>query len=394
VTDSIDGNGRAPIADWLLGEGRRFPTSAETLVALCERVLADGIPIDRASLHLNTLNAQVRGTRILWQQGAARAAETIYGHDSAVDSAYERSPLYLVQRFGQTVRRRLNKDAAAIEFPILADLKSEGITDYVALPLVFSSGQIQTVTWASRGAEGFDDRHIDIFRRLLPALAAVVEAQEMRRMTNTLLETYLGQQAGRRVLNGTIRRGDGETLAAALWYCDLRGFTAMSNELPRDELIALLNAYFECVTGPVHALGGEVLKFIGDAVLAIFPITDDLDRDRACRTALAAAEEALEELGRLNDGRQAAGKNRLEVGIGLHMGAVMYGNIGAPTRLDFTVVGPAVNYVTRIEDLCARLGRAVLTSASFASPCGSKLVSVGRHRLKGIGDPQELFGLP
>src|SRR5262249_38427208 len=248
--------------------------------------------------------------------------------------------------------------------PIVAELRAEGITDYVVLPLVFGSGQIQAATWASRHPDGFDDRHLRVLRDLLPALAALLEAHELRRTTRTLLETYLGQQAGRRVLNGTIRRGDGETLAAALWYCDLRGFTAMSNELPRDELIAVLNDYFGCVTGPVHAHGGEVLKFIGDSVLAIFPIAADLDRDRAfrtaeipagagaCRTALAAAEAALADLERLNIARRAAGKAGLAVGIGLHTGGVMYGNIGAPNRLDFTVVGPAVNMVTRIEGLC------------------------------------------
>jgi len=394
VNDAGDRSRNGPIDEWLLGEGRRFSTSGELLVALCERLLAAGFSIDRASLHLNTLNPQVRGTRFVWQQGARRAAETTYGHEASVDEAYQRSPLYTVQRMGQTVRRRLDQGSAEVEFPILADLKSEGITDYIALPILFSTGEIQTATWASRRPGGFDDRDIDTFQRLLPALSAIVEAQEMRRTSRTLLETYLGQQAGRRVLNGTIRRGDGETLAAALWYCDLRGFTAMSNELPRDELISVLNAYFESVTAPVHAEGGEVLKFIGDAVLAIFPIADDLDRDRACRTALGAAEDALDELARLNVSRRAAAKDRLDVGIGLHMGAVMYGNIGAPTRLDFTVVGPAVNYVTRIEGLCAELGRPLLTSATFASPCGSKLVSVGRHRLKGIAEPQELFGLP
>jgi adenylate cyclase len=159
-------------------------------------------------------------------------------------------------------------------------------------------------------------------------------------------------------------------------------------------VIALLNDYFECMAGPVHDKGGEVLKFIGDALLAIFPIADDLDRDPACRTALAAAEEALADLGRLNVGRRGSGRPALEVGIGLHTGAVMYGNIGAPDRLDFTIIGPAVNMVTRIEDLCPVLERTLLTSSRFASPCGSKLVSLGFHQLKGIAARQELFGLP
>ena len=196
------------------------------------------------------------------------------------------------------------------------------------------------------------------------------------------------------MLSGAITRGSAETIACALWYCDLRGFTAMSERLPRDALIQLLNDYFACMAAPVHAHGGEVLKFVGDAMLAIFPIADDLDRDRACLTALRAAEEALEELDRLNATRRETGRPQIEVGIALHTGAVMYGNIGAPTRLDFTVIGPAVNLVTRIEDLCAPLGQRLLTSERFASPCGSKLRSLGRHRLRGIEDEQEVFGLP
>jgi len=393
VTDAGPGGRNPSIGDWLLGEGRRFATS-DLLGALCARLLAEGVPVDRGSLHFRTLNPQVRGSRILWQQGVPVPLETSYGFDSTVADSYERSPLYHVQQTGETVRRRLADPAAEDDFPILAELRTEGITDYVVLPLVFGTGQIQAATWASRHPDGFDERHLRVFHDLLPALAALLEAHELRRTTRTLLETYLGQQAGRRVLNGTIRRGDGETLAAALWYCDLRGFTAMSSELPRDELIAVLNDYFECVTGPVHAHGGEILKFIGDSVLAIFPIADDLDRDRACLTALAAAEAALADLARLNTARRAAGKAGLAVGIGLHIGGVMYGNIGAPNRLDFTVVGPAVNMVTRIESLCVELGRALLTSAMFASPCGSKLVPVGRYRLKGIVEPQEIFGLP
>jgi adenylate cyclase len=394
VTDAEPGGRAASIGDWLLGEGRRFATAGDLLGALCARLLAEGVPLDRAGLHIRTLNPQVRGSRLLWQQGVPVPLETSYGFDSTVADSYERSPLYRVQQTGETVRRRLADPVAEDDFPIVAELRAEGITDYVVLPLVFGSGQIQAATWASRHPDGFEDRHLRALRDLLPALAALLEAHELRRTTRTLLETYLGQQAGRRVLNGTIRRGDGQTLAAALWYCDLRGFTAMSNELPRDELIAVLNDYFECVTGPVHAHGGEVLKFIGDSVLAIFPIADDLDRDRACRTALAAAEAALADLGGLNAARRAAGKSGLAVGIGLHVGGVMYGNIGAPNRLDFTVVGPAVNMVTRIEGLCVELGRALLASAMFASPCGSKLVPVGHYRLKGIADPQEIFGLP
>jgi adenylate cyclase len=389
-----DDSGSEPIAKWLLTTGRRIGTPGELLTALCEQLVRQGLPLDRASLHISTLHPQVRGSRFLWQSGRGQMAEVHYGRlDTAVDAAYRTSPLYVVHQTGRPVRRRLD-DAAAADFPILAELRAEGITDYFAVPLIFSSDPPQVATWSSRRPGGFGESDIARIEGFLPALAAAIESHEQRRMLRTLLETYLGQQAGRRVLNGTILRGDGETIAAALFYCDLRGFTAISDALPRDEVIALLNDYFECMAGPVHENGGEVLKFIGDALLAIFPIVDDLDRDRACRIALAAAEAALADLRRLNDHRRGDGRPALEVGIGLHTGAVMYGNIGAPDRLDFTVIGPAVNLVTRIEELCPILGEALLTSSRFASPCGSKLVSRGRHHLKGIAVPQEIFGLP
>jgi adenylate cyclase len=380
---------------WLLSEGRRSETLGKMLTALCERLVRLGLPLDRASLHISTLHPQVRGTRFLWRSDGGLLADVHYERtDSAIDAAYQTSPLFVVHQTGQRVRRRLENPATLDDFPILAELRSEGITDYLAVPLVFGNGRLQVATWSSRRPGGFSEADVAQIEELLPALAAATEAHEQRRMLQTLLETYLGRQAGRRVLDGTIARGDGETIAAALWYCDLRGFTAMSDALPRDDVIALLNDYFECMAGPVHDKGGEVLKFIGDALLAIFPIADDLDRDPACRTALAAAEEALADLGRLNVGRRGSGRPALEVGIGLHTGAVMYGNIGAPDRLDFTIIGPAVNMVTRIEDLCPVLERTLLTSSRFASPCGSKLVSLGFHQLKGIAARQELFGLP
>lgn len=373
----------------------RLATAGELLAALCEQLVGRGLPIDRASLQISTLHPQVRGSRILWQRDSGLMADVHYGrNDSAIDEAYRKSPLYTVHESGRPVRRKLAGGAGTADYPILAELQADGITDYLAVPLPFSNGVAQVATWSSRRPGGFGDSDIATIDELLPALCAVIEIHEQRRMLRTLLETYLGQQAGQRVLNGTIRRGDGQTIAAALWYCDLRGFTAMSEELPRDDVIALLNDYFECMARPVQESGGEVLKFIGDAILAIFRIADDRDRDRSCRIALRAAEEGLTDLTRLNDRRRAAGKAALEVGIGLHTGAVMYGNIGAPNRLDFTVIGPAVSLVTRIEELCPLLRRPLLTSARFASPCGSKLISLGRRRLKGIAAPQEIFAPP
>jgi adenylate cyclase len=384
------------IAGWLLEHGRRIAAPEELLDQLCRRLIDQGVPIDRVGLHSRTLHPQVAGTRVLWRRGTERIEETAYRRDDqALGEAYRLSPLKAVYDSGRPIRRKLEGPAVVLDFPVLAELGAEGVTDYLVMPLISIDSEVRSLTsWASRRPGGFGELDIATIAGVLPAFAALAEIHERRRMTSILLDTYLGSDAGRRVLGGQIKRGDGITIAAALWFCDLRDFTSLSDELPGDAVIGLLNDYFACMAEPVLARGGEVLKFIGDAMLAIFPIRDDLDRDRACHTALTAAVAALAGLDALNAGRRAAAKPPLGVGLALHTGPVMYGNIGAPNRLDFTVIGPAVNLVTRIESLCKPLGRRLLASARFASPCGSQLVGIGRHALKGIAEPQAIFTRP
>ena len=336
---------------------------------------------------------QVAGIRILWRRGIG-SEETRYGYDAIESGGYDRSPLRVVYEQGQTLRRRLNGDPADDDFEILAELRAEGLTDYIVAPLELSSGRRQAATWATRHPDGFSDSQIATILELLPALAACTDSRAQRRLLQGLLSIYLGSSAGARVLAGSFRRGEGETIAAAIWLCDLRDFTSISEVLPRDDVIRLLNEYFELMAGPVQDHGGEILKFIGDAMLAIFPIADDLDRDRACRTALTAAKTALARLDEANATRLARGERAMELGLALHTGPVMYGNIGAPERLDFTVIGPAVNLTARLAGLCRPLGRRLLASARFASPCGSELVSLGFHPMRGLAEPQEVFALP
>ena len=395
VLPAAGGAGGA-IAGWLLEHGRRIAAPEELLDQLCQRLIDQGVPIDRVGLHSRTLHPQVSGTRVLWRRGVQRIEETAYRRDDeSLGEAYRTSPLKAVYDGGRPIRRRLEGPEAVLDFPVLAELRDEGLTDYLVMPLISIDSEVRSLTsWGSRRPGGFGELDIATIAGVLPAFAALAEIHERRRMTSTLLDTYLGSDAGRRVLGGQIQRGDGVTIAAALWFCDLRDFTSLSDELPGDAVIALLNDYFGCMAGPVQARGGEVLKFIGDAMLAIFPIRDDLDRDRACNTALAAAIAALAGLDALNAERSGQQKPPLRIGLALHTGSVMYGNIGAPNRLDFTVIGPAVNLVTRIESLCKPLGHRLLASARFASPCGSQLVSIGRHALKGIAEPQQIFTLP
>jgi adenylate cyclase len=382
------------VATWLLRDARDLADTRTVIGGLCERLLESGFPLYRLFLSIRTLHPQVATIGYQWRRGDSIPSETPREHGIDRLDVYLRSPIKLIHDGSPEVRRRLEDRAAPREFPILDELVAEGVTDYLLLPLRFSAQRVNAISIATDRSGGLSESEIARFKDLIPYLALVLEIKETQRIASTLLDTYLGHDAGRRVLGGLVQRGDGMTLAAALWYCDLRSFTATTETLPRDQIIALLNDYFACMVGAVHRHGGEVLKFIGDAMLAIFPIADDLDRDRACHAALAAAEDALADLDDLNEQRRADGKAILEADIALHSGAVMYGNIGAPGRLDFTVIGTAVNLVTRLERMCEQLGQRLLASARFASPCGSKLVSVGHHRLRGFSQPQEIFALP
>lgn len=383
-----------PVAHWLLFDARDLARTREVVGGLAECLVANGFPLYRLFFTVRTLHPQVLAIGHEWRRDTGATAETPRAHGILQQDIYLRSPIRLIHQGAAEVRRRIGAADAALDFPILAELRRDGCTDYLILPLTFSRGRINAVSAATDRGSGFTDAEIERLKSLMPLLSVVLELKETERIGATLLDIYLGHDAGRRVLGGLIRRGEGITLAAALWYCDLRNFTATTEKLPRDAVIAMLNDYFECMVGSIHAHGGQVLKFIGDALLAIFPIADDLDRDRACLAALAAAEQALADLARLNQRRRAAGRTTLQSGIALHTGPVTYGNIGAPERLDFTVIGSAVNFVTRLERLCSELGRPLLASARFASPCGSKLQCIGRHRLRGIDAEQEVYALP
>jgi adenylate cyclase len=277
------------------------------------------------------------------------------------------------------------------EFPILKDLRREGITDYVVLPVPFSDGTSKALSLATTRADGFSDDQITLFEAMIPAVSFNLEIQVLRRTARTLLDTYVGRQSGNRVLDGQIRRGMGETLPAVIWLCDLRGFTGLSESLPRDALIEMLNQYFGPMCDAVEANGGEVLKFVGDAMLAIFPI--GTDAASACRNALGAARMAKQSLANENRLRAAANLAQIDYGAALHIGDVMYGNIGSDTRLDFTVIGPAVNLTARIESMCKELDRSLLLSAEFVRASGVEACLLGEFVLKGVGAKQPIYAM-
>jgi adenylate cyclase len=276
--------------------------------------------------------------------------------------------------------------------PVLRELKAQGLTDYLA-HVIYLSGQRNAVSWATDHTEGFSEEQLRTLRQLMPYLALRLELESTRYSLGSLLEVYLGENAARRVLAGAFKRGSGERIQAAIWLCDLRGFTTLADQVPAEQVVSTLDAYFDQVVGAVAAQGGEVLKFIGDAILAIFRVQEGAEQ-QACAAALVAAQDALGRLATLNDERAREGLPSLAMGVALHLGQVMYGNIGSKERLDFTVIGASVNEASRLESLCKQLGTPLVMSGQFARACGSAdVVPLGRHSLRGVREEREVFGL-
>jgi adenylate cyclase len=379
-----------PVINWLLTDARRIAEPKAFLAALAEQLLLHGIEVSRLTTGVPILHPQVHSYSALWELGKG-VSERFFRLTAESLPVLENSPVKTVYSGGGSVRCDPTAPPREGEYGILADLRRDDVTDYVALSIPFSDGTAKLLTVATKRPGGFSDAQMELLEAMTPGVAVNLEVQALRFTARTLLDTYVGRQAGARVLDGAIRRGMGETIRAIIWLSDLRGFTGLSERLPRDALIELLNEYFGSMCAALDANGGEVLKFIGDAVLGIFPILDDDDQPSACARALAAAAAAQETLKEVNASRADAGEARIEYGIALHVGDVMYGNIGGDNRLDFTVIGPAVNLAARIEGLCRDLGRPVLLSAGFVAASGLTAEPVGVFSLKGLSAPQQIY---
>jgi adenylate cyclase len=352
------------------------------------RLIEAGVDVSRITTGVPVLHPQLYSYSGLWERGKG-VTERLYRVDASQDAILTNSPIKNAYE-GRSFRSRLTVPAAEREFPILTELRCTGMTDYVVLPVPFSDGTNKALSLATARDGGFSGDELNLFEAMTPAVASNLEIQALRRMARTLLDTYVGRQSGGRVLAGQIRRGMGETIRAVIWLSDLRGFTSLSESLPRDELIELLNQYFGPMCNAVEANGGEVLKFIGDAVLAIFPVEDDAVA--ASRNALGAVRVAKAAVNKENERRGSAGRPRIRYGLALHVGDVMYGNIGGDARLDFTVIGPAVNLTSRIESMCKNLDRSPLLSAEFARLSGVEAEYLGEFELKGVADKQLIYG--
>ncbi len=386
--------GAARVVAWMLHEGRANTHMRGFGDDMCRRVVEAGIPLWRAFCAIRTLHPQNAASAYVWRRGETGAERRTAEHGIEKTPAFDQSPIAEVQRTGLRIRRCLENPNVPLDYEVLETFRKEGSTDYVAMPMVFSSGEINCISWLTDRPGGFIDAEIAGLADVAEMLTVLVETQTYRRIVRVLMDTYVGHRTGERVLSGAVKRGDGETIRAVIWYCDLRGFTTLSDALPRDSLLDLLNEYFEIMVNAVSAEGGEVLKFIGDGMLAIFELREGDSVVQHCAAALRAARAAREAVKTRNPERTAAGLADIRYGLALHLGEVTYGNIGAPNRLDFTVIGPAVNHASRIEKLAAKLDRRVVMSASFAAAAEAPLKSLGTHSLPGVVEPQEVFTLP
>jgi len=376
-----------PVIDWLLEGARPARLPQDVLLDTCRRTVAAGLPIYRVGVFVRTLHPNVLGRAFIWQADKGAVEMTEAAHDLLESDAFLKSPIRVVFAEHVEVRRRLADPACPIDFPVLEDLRKEGATDFIAAPLRFVNGEVHAASFATRRAGGFGEADLAALRRLLAPFTRMVEIYGNMQKARNILDAYLGRSAGAKVLAGQIKRGDGEDIHAVIWFCDLRDSARLADSMGRREFLALLNEYFECVLGPVLERQGEVLRFIGDAALAIFPVAGR--PAEACAKALAAAQEALARLNKLNKNRTPP----LRCGIGLHLGEVTYGNMGTPARIEFTVVGAAANEAARIEGLCKQLDTDLLVSERVARALPAAWKSLGTHTLRGVGDKMELFTL-
>ena len=377
------------VIDWLI-DGARDASAPEIVLAeMCERLTAGGLPLWRVNVFVRTLHPDLMGRRLRWEPGKevdiAEAPVEMLSSDT-----FRQSPVLAIMKSGRSLRRRLLAPDCPLDFPVLGELKAQGATDYLIVPLPFIGGETHAISWTTRAPAGFTDGEIAALEAVSVPLARVAEIWALRRVATNLLDTYVGRQAGERILAGQIRRGDSESIAAAIWLSDLRGFTDLADRTPGPVLLELLNRYFDCQVPAIQDAGGEVLKYMGDGLLAIFPIAGN--GAAVCGAALGAARAFRTEVAKLNAGI-ADPAQQLRFGLALHVGEVLYGNIGGGNRLDFTAIGPAVNLAARLEKLARDLNRAIVASGRFAEVHEEEFVPLGELTLRGVSAPQPAFAL-
>jgi adenylate cyclase len=379
------------IIDWMVDGARSAATPADMMKECCERLVQAGVPLWRVGVFVRTLHPNVFGRSFTWRPGS-EVVVVAADFDPRETPEFKRSPLAILYQTEHEVRYRLD-DPASRDFPFFDDMRAEGVTDYIALPLRYIEGTVHASSWTTRQAGGFTDGQLEALRKLAPALARYIEIVSLRRTASMLLDTYVGNRAGERILGGQIRRGHTETMHAAVWLSDLRGFTALSDRLPAETVVDILNQYFDCQVDAIRSHGGEVLKYMGDGLLAVFPIDEYVGDDgQVCSRVLEAARESRSLVA---DMQYAIGDTieRFRFGVALHVGPVLYGNIGGGNRLDFTCIGPAVNLAARLEKIASRLHRTIVASEGFAGICSGGWSDLGEFPIAGFSKAQRVYGL-
>lgn len=382
-----DGNISGPVVDWLLREAAFLPTPEAFTAALAQKLVEQGIYLSRLSVMAWSLHPMIAGKNFIWQHDKEEITTYAPSYEIYDHPAYVNSPLRHVSNGLGGVRHRITENPDADAFPIIEDLRAEGATDYVAMPLRFSDGRINVLSITSNHPKGFTTANLGLIFECSSVIARYYEVFMQRENAQSLLETYVGKRTGARVLGGEIRRGDGDEIDAAIMFCDLRGSTRLEEELGRTDYIALLNSFFEATSTIIHEHGGEVLKFIGDAVLAVFPAGDDAEEAR--RNALKSARRIVSHLDRLAQ----QGDHCCECAIGIAYGSVTYGNVGSQERLDFTVIGQAANLAARLGDYGKTVGHPIVISRDVAG-CASDAEPLGEISLHNISRPVESFAIP
>jgi adenylate cyclase len=379
------------LTDWLIDGARSAASPTRMMAETCEGLVAAGLPLWRVGVFVRTLHPDIYGRNFIWRPGAEVEVGSV---DFNILEApeFRASPLKIVFTQGLEVRARAG-DPESQRFPIVEDMRAEGVTDYIALPLLFTDGSNHASSWTTKQPGGFTDEQLNALRSLVRPLARLIEIIQWRRTSSLLLDTYVGNRAGERILSGQIRRGHTDSMHAAIWLSDLRGFTALSDRLPPETVVDILNNYFDCQVSAIRTHGGEVLKFMGDGLLAVFPIDEYVgDVREVCSQVLEAARESRASVEAMHYPIGDA-VERFRFGVALHVGQILYGNIGGGNRLDFTCIGPAVNLAARLEKIAGKLSRTIVASEGFAGICAGGWSELGEFPIAGFSKAERVYGL-
>lgn len=379
----------AKLTDWMINEGRCSGDPVKVVSHFCASLIEAGVPLWRVNIGQRFANPLLIAWGVVWKPEGTESYDVT--HETTLTDSYVGSSFEYILEHKQPLHkslRQLDTETDHISYLEFAEL---GGTDYYATLLTYGDGSLHGCTFVTRDKDGFLPQHLEMIEAALPALSCALEPVTMRKSSKGLLRTYLGSGPSEAVWNGTIKRGERTTIEAVVMLSDLRGFTAMSDSKTEAHIFEALNGYFDLVVQSVEENEGDVLKFMGDGILSIFPISDRADRTKQCENAARAALGAMAGLAALNVNRNEAGQPSLDFGVGINVGQVSYGNIGSPGRLDFTVLGGAVNVASRIEGLTKTVGHKILATANVANAAPDVFSPCGPHAIRGLTDPIELF---